>query len=242
MRNVLFLLVLFAVDSAAGIIIGGPAQNVSGFPFGYAASGFAGTDFKEIYAASAFPNTPITITGIGLFAQGGEYRFGTYTFYFSTTPSPAAWFSESPFSIITGADNQVFGAYALSGAAPTGEVIFDGGPFFYDPTEGNLLLDIQYSGPGGGDLSTGAKFDDSGSFNFPYAGETVGVSWDYGGSFFNHGLVTEFQTAAVPEPSSFLLLCGGLLVLIQNRRNRVGSRIVEGGPGGNWCRGVRAPQ
>jgi hypothetical protein len=79
-------------------------------------------------------------------------------------------------------------------------MMLGGGSFEYDPANGSLLLDIQVSG---GDSSPSQFLDArSGDAAGIFSRATNGAT----GGLIGWGLVTRFDTAPVPEPSSLLLL------------------------------------
>jgi hypothetical protein len=89
-------------------------------------------------------------------------------------------------------------------------------PFFYNPANGNLVLDVRNIGGG-----NSAYFDDS-----YMAGEGISRVWSRDVSASTaissdvEGLVTQFTFGPVPEPSVLgLLAVGTTALLIRRRRN-----------------------
>ena len=86
-----------------------------------------------------------------------------------------------------------------------------GTPFTYDPANGDLLMDIFVSNSGNQTVFLDAR-----------NGTAAGVfsrMHDFGSEFNDWGLVTGFNAAAaVPEPSTYVMLVGGLLALAGWRR------------------------
>lgn len=87
-------------------------------------------------------------------------------------------------------------------------------PFFYDPSQGNLLMDFRiYRGLGS--RPGGVAVLDA----FNVAGDSVSTVFGYGSSVPNSGLATSIGLATllfvtpIPEPSTFALLCAGLGML-----------------------------
>lgn len=114
------------------------------------------------------------------------------------------------FTDNVGADNTLIEAKALSGPMPT-KWTFSGGTFLYDPSMGNLLVDILPAAPiapgfsGYADAMNGTFGTDSSRMH------------DFGTMFESWGLVTEFKGSPpnnqeVPEPGALALLAGFLLV------------------------------
>jgi hypothetical protein len=139
----------------------------------------------------------------------------------------------SVFSENTGVDESVvFGPRPLTALVPYIEdgrpqpfAFFDIGiePYFYDPAGGNLLMDIRFSSSFGG-------------FNAPIdtsnvTGDSISSVWGAfdatSGTLTTEGLVTRFQVAVIPEPSSLLLWAAGAGLLLARFASR-----------GSWSRAV----
>jgi hypothetical protein len=196
----------------------GTDNAANAFPFGGPFFGNAGTDYQEAYASSDF-SSPMLISGIDFFLangfSGGLYA-GTYTLTLSVISSDIGSLSATNLGSNIGSDNTLFESVALSGAAP-GTLSFTGTPFLYDPSKGNLLLNISITGGSGG---TGVAFQDNGGTGTSVAryqnfGINNGDGW---------GLVTRFDSASavpsVPEPGMLSLLCCGLGAVVVRRFRR----------------------
>ncbi len=85
--------------------------------------------------------------------------------------------------------------------------------FRFDPSLGNLLLDIAIEPRGGpGFVLFDARNGDFGSLS--------SRAMNTGAGFESYGLVTEFLTTPfepVPEPATFALMIGGLAMLLAAR-------------------------
>ena len=102
-----------------GSITLGTDNGGNAFPFGGSVG--AGTRYQEAYASADFSG-PISIT----------------------ITTDINLLSDTDFDANLGVDNTLFQTVALSGPAPA-ELSFTGGPFFYSPANGNLLLDFTIS-------------------------------------------------------------------------------------------------
>jgi hypothetical protein len=200
----------------------GTDNAANDFPFSGPFYGYAGTDYQEAYASSDFSG-PIEITGIDFFLGDGftgNLYSGTYTLSLSIISSGIGSLSSTNLSGNLGSDDTVFETVALSGAAP-GTLTFTGTPFLYDPSLGNLLLDISVAG-GSGVGSTGVAYEDNNG-----VGTQVARYQNFGGGNGDgFGMVTEFDSnsgaAVAPEPAtlSWLLGCGLAGLLFRRSRRQ----------------------
>ena len=203
------------VCSLPAVTIGLPASDPNCFPFGGCGEG---TRYQQVYSASEFSGA-ITIGIINFFSvePTGSLPSGTFSFSLSTSANPVDALDTVLFDNNVGSDNQLFGVFDLTGQATPSILKFAGTPFVYDPTLGDLLLDMHISGISGGGASFLARNDD--------AGGLFSRVHDFGGGFTGTGLVTEFLPPEVPsgddkgptpipEPHTLLLVGGGLLALL----------------------------
>jgi hypothetical protein len=198
-----------ATPSMADVIVGQPPDVGTGncYPFGCPVSEW-GPDYQQIYASSDFSGT-IKVTNLEFFntefLNGGTPDAGTYTISLSTTSTPVDGLS-STFSDNLGLNNTVVFTGSLSSLSGGVLHILLSKPFTYDPTQGNLLMDV-YS----------ADANQPGTLLFL---DTNGENGGNGGIFSrgygagnvenNYGLVTGFSTgSAVPEPSTWAMVVLG---------------------------------
>ena len=137
-------------------IVEGDFENI--LPFGVSSTGYTGTRYQQVFGASDFgpPSGRQRITQIafrpdGVHGQAFTVTIPSIQIHLSTTtraPDGLGVFAEN-----TGADDTVVfaGALAFSSAfaGPDGgpkafDIVIDlQTPFIYDPTAGNLLLDVR---------------------------------------------------------------------------------------------------
>jgi hypothetical protein len=208
------LAALFAVWFAASnlahadVTVGAPAATGSGdcIPFGCNFFDFDETfDYQQVYGSTNF-STPITITDLEFFntvdfsGGGTEAQAGSYVLSLSTTQAAVNGLS-TDLSGNLGPDNTI----VYSGGVPT----LSGGvlrfvlstPFTYDPSKGNLLLDVQVD-----------YEDTEGLIFFDLNGEgglaSQAFPTDDGVFVSGSALVTRFSTT-VPEPSTWAMMLIG---------------------------------
>ncbi len=225
----LFLIAVAVISlstASAWADIVGTADTGNCFPF--TCSGDNGqtlSQYEQVYSASAFsgPTWISSLTFYQIFAQqfGGNMAIvnGGYTISLSTTSASVNGLSTNLASNI-GPDSQTFFSGILGGPINNGSFTITGTPFYYNPMAGNLLLDI---------VVAGQTYTPNGSGNSYLDADGTGslmsraYSFTSGNSYADStGLVTGFNQGAVPEPTTFLLLGGGLagLALVRRRRSR----------------------
>ena len=134
-------------------------------PFGCATANFI-TEYQQVYSSSSFfsHTIPFDIAAVSFFTTLDPtpemMTPGTYTIIFSTTSAPVGGLDTITLSNNVGlVGSQVFFSGTLGGTVGTDLTIGGNGAtpiFVYDPTQGNLLLDITISSPG---QDTGITFD-----------------------------------------------------------------------------------
>jgi hypothetical protein len=207
----------WAAPVGASVLIGTPAD----FPGNCAPFGCTlgeSTRYQQVYNSTNFSG-PINITGITFFhtvsEDSGILNSGTYTVRLSTTSKAVNGLDLVNFDNNLGSDNtQVFSG-SLPGVVPFGSTLtLASSGFLYDPSMGNLLMDILISGAQrtAPVVYLDARNGTAGTL-FSRATNVVGAGFD------SFGLVTRFETEEpIPEPSTAALLFSGIAAAWALRR------------------------
>jgi hypothetical protein len=202
----------------------------NGFPFSPGAYA-AGGEYQEIYSSLAFGG-PVSLTSIAFASTllvpspaiiNYDVTLGLSNTSASTT-APSTNFATNKGSNFS----TVFSGKLVANLQnnKTFDLVFPIAPFFYDPIQGNLLLDIVMN------AKTVATLGDAlfliNDLTTPPVTARVFQSFGTGPAFTDSlSLFTQFGTAepgpAVPEPSTWLLLGSGLIGLVLWRRRQVAS-------------------
>jgi hypothetical protein len=207
---------------ASPITIGNPGSGEPNtFPFGGTYSADGATEYQQVYEGSLFGGA-VAIDSISFYAaqSSGTNANGTYTLSLSTTTATVNGLSTT-FASNVGADSATFFSGTLPAYPSTlgAEMTFVlSTPFNFNPSSGNLLLDVQFSGVTNG--STAYYVAQDGDFGSESSrmlnGSTSGTS--------GFGLVTTFNNGpigpAVPEPASMVLLGTGVVAAAMKRLRR----------------------
>jgi hypothetical protein len=207
--------------SHAGTILIGTPTGSNSFPFTF--DGFdVNNRYQQVYAASNFTG-PETLTAITFFnnrSPGAIFETADYTFSFSTSNFTVNNLDTNNLNNNPGADASLFASVNLNGATGSSFTIVagtgGGSAFMYDPTAGDLLVDIMRANQ---TISSGSGFLDA------MSGDSGGIfsrAHNYGSGTRNFGLVTEFTTSttSIPEPGMLALFGLGLAGLGFARRRK----------------------
>jgi hypothetical protein len=200
--------------SAQTLVVPSALQAVEGntnncFPFDVGTYNFQSMRYQQVYAASEFAaGGPVLITRIA-FRPDGEYAgaldavLPAIQINFSTTKAGPDSLNTT-FSANVGADDTVVYSgplhlVSLFSGAVGGPLDFDiqiplATPFLYDPSAGNLLVDVRNVAGGTLYVPFDAQMQsgDSTSCVFSYGPDTVQDTEGFTGGNFSFGLVTQF--------------------------------------------------
>ena len=219
------ILITVQVKAASTEVIAVPAavgNSFNGFPFSVGGGLQDSFRYQQVYGASAFA-PPLSqgglITALGFNVKSGSFLATTLPdiqIDFSTTSKLVDGLSTT-FAANVGADDKIVFARGPMGIFPNGPgtppgfnvVINLTTPFFYNPSAGNLLMDVRYYHEQTAGFAPGF-FDAS-----DHSGDSVSrvYAFDVGdatGIADTVGLITVFVVTPVPEPTAGVLLLTGL--------------------------------
>ena len=224
----------------------GASGNTQMGEFQVADSSPNGKRFQTLYAANLFQSVagPLSISGFAYRTASGQGAFSqsipNLVITLSTTSTPDDGLS-NVFASNIGLDATIVYAAPIvlsSAGAGNGSSLFDivfnfTTPFFYNPAQGNLLVDMQFFGQrtGSGSLIDAVDAFGDGisrirtSAGTPNCGVDVyslsGCSAN-GLANTSRGQVTQFDVTPVPEPETYaMMLAGlGLLGFVARRRKQ----------------------
>jgi hypothetical protein len=217
------LFMLSALPGHASTITIGTINTKDQYPFGLTGSYTAAYlgEYQQVYASSAFAG-PVAINEIAFsayFPYAGTANYSLSLGLGTTIRTPA-----SPGSQFASGWTTVFSGSTVANFTTTPND-FDFSinfttPFTYDPTKGNLLLDVQVSSASGGNSNLGTYFD------VQDQSPDMGRLWSSGATVVgtpSEGLVTQFAVTAVPEPRAGALCLAALAALLLCRRQTAGA-------------------
>lgn len=204
----------------------------NGFPFNI---GMSSLRYQQVYAASDFSTllVPQLITQIAFRPDASSRAFNStlsdIQINFSTTTAAPDMLSNTFSSNVGLNDTIVYnrGMLPLSSAStgPAGgpkdfDILINlNTPFLYNPSAGNLLLDVRNFG-GGITTQFDAQSTAGDSVSRVYTGSSGNVNSTTAQSNNTLGLVTRFTTVPAPEPGTMSLMAIGLASLGATTRKR----------------------
>jgi hypothetical protein len=222
-----------AVTAQAGSVTIGSYDSGNCYPFMCNDSGTSSgqsIDYQQVYTSSAFTSGPITINSETFYYAsqlGGNEAVlnGDYSVYLSTTSKSVSGLS-STLSSNRGSDWTLVFSGMLGGPYTNSFTITDTTGFHYDPSKGNLLLEVIASNQQNvpeKNKSMYGKYAPNGSGNGYNEADYTGIVTQRAYCLTNIGctgsttgaLVTTFSYGGtgVPEPASLFLVGAGLLGL-----------------------------
>jgi hypothetical protein len=187
---------------AGTLVVGAPADPGSGNCFPFGCSSWE-PEYQQVYASTDFTG-PLTITGLVFYNTQyilGPANTGTYTIALSTTSAPVDGLNLSDLAANIGSNNTVVFNTLLPSLSGGELVIPFSTPFTYDPSGGNLLMDVTSSASGGSAYLDARDGTAAGLFSRAMTPGCCSGTSDY-------GLVTGFTTT-IPEPSTWAMLLMG---------------------------------
>jgi hypothetical protein len=161
-------------------------------------------EYQQIYSHQDFPGIT-TISSVGFAA---DLDFSPFAYDMTVGLGTAATLVNAPsihFADNAGPDFTVVESGIVRNSDGVFNLVIQTTPFTYDPSKGDLLLDIMIdANPTGGIFS---------AYNDNYMPDMSRIFTYYGTNSVDigYGLTTRFGVAAVPEPGLCILLCSLIL-------------------------------
>ena len=205
------LLCIGTQASAATLTVGTRIHD-NAFPFSPRPGA---TRYQQVWDSSIFERigaVEITKISFELSSWARTAPDATFDLSFSTTRAGVNGLntdgSEAGFDSNLGADNALFNRTVFNGEAVSGTLDF-AGSFIFDPTYGNLILDMQISDVGSYYMGPAVAATNN-------AAGLFSRSHNYGSGFENYGAIATFEyneISEVPLPASAAFLGFGALAL-----------------------------
>ena len=215
MRNTILVSLAFASAACASSVVTflTPGAGVDLLPI--STSSVAGDEFQEVYSASQFGSSPVTLYALAFSSSAtvagdattlsGDASITLSTTSTLTPGAPGTWSVANEGGDATTVFNGTFSTPVLHNS--TFDLVFSfATPFTFDPSAGNLLMDFDWvSTP-----STDGFIALSASYSSALVGSNSDTSLYGNFGAANTGVATQFSET--PEPATWFLMGFSLLV------------------------------
>lgn len=205
----LFASVLAAAPASAAIVNFGINSN-GDCTFGCV------TRYQQIYSAASFGTQEIDISSVSFFAYQSGTSNASFRMTISTAAATEAAGLSTTFASNVGTDAVVFATTSF-GSIVANQLISFNGTFTYDPTMGDLLIDIERVSGSSGLPYLWAANDTGYQRAYSFHSNTIADAANQGG-YGNRTQFTYDLSQQVPEPSALALVAVGLLGAAAARR------------------------
>lgn len=207
----LWLVLMFAGTAQADIVTIGPTSIAEGSNSGDCTFPCM-VQFQQAYDSSSFSG-PLTINDISFFSVSTHSMNATYDLYIGYMDGDYTTIS-TDLASNRGDDYTFFDSLVLAETVSAGNVTTFSGSFDYDPTQGDLLIEIFRSAETGsntGRFAATSGLPLSRAYEWPHGAKSSSVGY---------GISTQFSTSAtgVPAPGALALFGFSLLGLGLRRR------------------------
>lgn len=215
-----FVALSAAVPAQASTTVGTQPGTSNCFPFScFASLQGVGALYQQVYTSAAFSGTT-AIDTLKFYSNSHALNptmdSASYDLAFYLTPKPVDGLSTDA-AANRGTLLSNFGSFSFGGALPS-ELTLNGSAFNYDPTMGNLLLQITVTG-----LTAAGTGGQASLSSASYTGLTSRLTVNANGAanLLPVGAVTTFMSSAVPEPATWaMMIIGfGLVGGVMRRRS-----------------------
>lgn len=172
--------------------------------------------YQQIYSAATFGTQAIDISSVSFFAYQSGTSNASFRMTISTAAATEAAGLNTTFASNVGADAAVFATTSF-GSITANQLLSFNGSFTYDPTMGDLLIDIERVSGSAGLPYLWASFETDYQRAYSFGSNTMADAANQSG----YGNRTQFAydlAQQVPEPSALALVAIGLLGAAAARR------------------------